>query len=96
MPTKLPFATELEIVRMRLKSTLQETADEFGISKQAVINVMARQANVVEEVKRQMEVAAIRKIVAEEIGEAWVDKPESPKESPKKKPEVPLSLDAGE
>lgn len=52
--TKIPFKTEMQIVKRRLESTIDATAEEFGISRGAVIAVMKRNADIVEDAKRKM------------------------------------------
>lgn len=63
MGTKIPYAMELQIVRKRLQSTLQETIDEFGISRGGVRRVMVRNQDLVDEIKAELRASAKREIL---------------------------------
>ena len=62
---KIPYGTEMQIVRRRMQTSLQETAREFGMSRAGVMNIMKRNKDIVDEAKSRMREDAIRGIIAD-------------------------------
>ena len=60
---KTPFGIEMQIVRRRMQTSLQNVASEFGLSRQGVLNIMRRNKDLVEQAKQQLREEAIDGIV---------------------------------
>ena len=73
MSKRLPYAVEMDIIRTRMKKSLLETAEQFGISRQGVRNVMARHKHLVDEAKEKMEREAVEGIIADRGGRTETD-----------------------
>ena len=82
MGVQLPYAVELQVVRHRLHATLKDTAETFGISRNAVARIMKRHASVVERVKGELADAAVAEMVADAMAVASNGKAETASESP--------------
>ena len=56
---KIPYATELRIVRRRMEATVAEVVEEFGISRVTLHSIMKRNSELVDEIKAQMRKDAV-------------------------------------
>lgn len=82
MGVQLPYAVELQVVRYRQHATVNDTAAKFGISRNAVIRITKRHADLVERVRRELEDAAVAEMVADALEVASYGKEETASESP--------------
>ena len=62
MGTKIPFQTQMQIIRRRLQTTLQATCEEFGVSRSCIVNIMKRHEDIVDEVKARLRADAVEAI----------------------------------
>lgn len=60
-----PYATEMKIVRRRLQVPLTQVAEEFGLTRAGIINIMKRNADIVAEAKAKMRQDTIDGIIAD-------------------------------
>ena len=54
MAMRIPFEVEVQIVRRRMETTVDVVAEEFGVSKLTVHNIMKRNPELVEQLKAQI------------------------------------------
>ena len=51
---RIPYATEVQIVRRRLETDVESVMQEFGIARGTLHNIMNRNEDLVREIKAQM------------------------------------------
>lgn len=56
---RIPYATEMKIVRRRMEATVKEVIEEFGISHRTLYSIMDRNADLVEQIKAQLRKEAV-------------------------------------
>ena len=57
---RIPYATEVQIVRRRMEATVEEVIEEFGISRGTLNNIMNRNKEFIEEIKADLRREAMR------------------------------------